>query len=331
MIFYVSFYDLVPQLSLGRLAAQRIRKGALLKIQFKKGVTGYSDCHPWPELGDLPLLDQLELLKKGSLTSLTERSVTLARLDAEARGQRQSLWEGLEIPPSHALVTDPSRLTESSIEALAQAGFTRIKIKVGYDWREEACLLASFFPQLRCLGMKVRLDLNCALNAEQLALFLDTLGPMIEGLDFIEDPTPYDPLLWLKIQKDWKVRLAFDQMREEYRGELREGSFSVLILKPAIQKPEVALQMAKKFKVALVVTTYLDHPLGQFGAAWTAAGISHSSEIEMEPCGLFSHSVYQPNVFSSQISSKGPRLLPPGGTGLGWDTQLESLNWQEWI
>lgn len=329
MIFQVSFYELAPLISLGRLAAQRPRKGALLRIEFGDGAVGYSDCHPWLELGDLSLSDQLDFLKNGNLTNLTYQSLALARLDAEARAKKQSLWEGIKIPLSHALVTDLSRITEFDLDGFAREGFKRLKIKIGQDFLNEAQILLKLSPQLHRHSLKIRLDFNCGLNSEQVYRFLDALGPAIRDLDFIEDPTIYDPVLWTKIQKDWKVRLALDQMSDENQIKLVEGSFSILILKPAIQKPEIAIQIARKFKATLVVTSYLDHPVGQLGAAWIAADLSRSSGMAMETCGLLSHQAYQPNPFSTQMGSKGARLLPPEGTGVGMDAQLEKLNWQE--
>jgi O-succinylbenzoate synthase len=42
-----------------------MRQGALLKIVFADHLVGYADCHPWPELGDIPLAEQVALFSQG--------------------------------------------------------------------------------------------------------------------------------------------------------------------------------------------------------------------------------------------------------------------------
>src|SRR4051794_35404256 len=99
-IFYAP-YELKPKHSLNALTKMQVRRGFLLKID-----GGFADCHPWSEWGDAPLEKQLEALKCGQSTPLLERSFYFAQLDSAARLRGESLWMDLEIPPSHATVTD---------------------------------------------------------------------------------------------------------------------------------------------------------------------------------------------------------------------------------
>ena len=72
----------------------------------------------------------------------------------------------------------------------------------------------------------------------------------------------------------------------------------------------------------IVITSYMDHPMGQFGAAYFAA-------LHPAPrCGLFTHVLYEKNEFSERIVSDGARLLAPEGTGIGFDDLLEHLPWK---
>ena len=92
----------------------------------------------------------------------------------------------------------------------------------------------------------------------------------------------------------------------------------VLIVKPAVQElPRIALP--------IVITSSMDHPVGQFGAAYVAA--KHASLIDAR-CGLFTHVLYEPNEFSEAIRTDGSRLLPPAGTGVGFDALLERMPWE---
>src|SRR5947207_12510223 len=93
-------YELVPKRRLSAIAGRRV--GALIRIS-----DGFADVHPWPELGDLPLDEQLSLLARGVTTPLTARSLCFAALDAEARAASRNLFEGLTIPPSHWPGPDP--------------------------------------------------------------------------------------------------------------------------------------------------------------------------------------------------------------------------------
>ena len=84
----------------------------------------------------------------------------------------------------------------------------------------------------------------------------------------------------------------------------------------------ISLRLARAYGKELVVTSYLDHPLGQACAAWTAA------RLGVKTAGLLTHSVYEPNLFSASILARGPRLAFSPGTGFGWDKELASLEWE---
>ncbi len=360
-----SLYELFPKTPLGSVAALAPRKGSLLKIQFKDGKVGYADCFPWPELGDLPLTSQLDLLKKGHLTNLTRRSLFFAQMDSEARAAHTSLWnfgdkgdmgkrENREshiggIPPSHALLAHLKLLTPVLLESLASQGFTSIKLKLGSsNFREGARVLAQLGSLLRQYSLKVRLDFNSALTGDDVEIFFQELGQGLdpglnqklnqklklarEQIDFIEDPTPYDSRLWSEIQKKWGVRLALDRMSEEIQSHLVPGSFSLVVLKPAIQDPKWMTALAEKFGVNLVVTSYLDHPFGQYCAAWTAVQLcrlgKEKGRVKVEACGLLSHFSYEPQGVSDWIDSQGPDLKIPQGVGLGMDQNLAHQIWK---
>ena len=75
--------------------------------------------------------------------------------------------------------------------------------------------------------------------------------------------------------------------------------------------------------LALLARLYpADHPVGQFGAAYVAA--THHVNAR---CGLFTHVLYEPDAFFERVERDGARLLPPRGTGLGFDDLLERLPW----
>jgi len=92
------------------------------------------------------------------------------------------------------------------------------------------------------------------------------------------------------------------------------------IHKPAVDGPIPELPR-------VVVTSYLDHPIGQLGAAY-AASVSKC----LEPCGLLSHTAYKKNPFSERFQIVNERLVPDqSGTGIGYDDLLENMNWKRLV
>ncbi len=275
MACYFWRYELVPRRRLSAVAREGRREGALLRVD-----NGYADVHPWPELGDATLDEQLDLLARGETTALTRQSLGFAEIDGRAREAGRSLFEGLTIPPSHWPGPDPPE------------DFAIAKLKS----------LEHVPPRV-----KLRIDFNARLTSSQFVQIARELPR--ERIDFIEDPCPYDPQTWRLLRDLTGLKLALD------RGIGGEG-VDVLVVKPAVQ------EMPRTTK-EVVVTSYMDHPVGQFFAAFTAA--SHQVRAT---CGLFTHVLYEPNAFIERIASDGPGLLPPGGTGVGFDDLLASIPWK---
>ena len=284
------------------------RYGALLRFQFPDGLIGYADCHPWVELGDDPLQKQLSLLSQSVTTPITERSKYFARLDAKARTKKLNIFSNLEIPSSHMLVMDQS----FDLQSVIQQGFTRIKLKV-----TDTTSLKYLLPLIPD-NLKLRLDFNSKISKESFQKCLDEILPWLSKIDFIEDPFPFDSSSWKAIQQQYKVSLARDHGSQK---SLESDSHDVIIIKPAKQDVRKFEELPKR----LVITSYLDHPLGQLGAAFFAAKLAP----EVDVCGLLSHCVYQTNEFSEQIENHGPYLIPPQkGTGFGFDHILSKLEWK---
>jgi len=249
-----------------------VREGALLRDG-----DGFADVHPWPELGDAPLDEQLARLGRGETTPLTRASLRLAALDGDARRRGVSLFEGLTIPASHWPGPDPP------------PGFDTVKLK----------RVAEVPAHLR-----IRIDFNARLTPDEFLRVAETLPR--DRIDFIEDPCPYDEAVWQDLRSRTGLRLALDRF---------EGVADVLVHKPALRQEWPSHQ-------DVVVTSYMDHPVGQFGAAYVAA--THATNPR---CGLMTHVLYEPDAFNERIERDGARLLPPRGTGIGFDDLLESLPW----
>jgi L-alanine-DL-glutamate epimerase and related enzymes of enolase superfamily len=268
-------YELIPRRRLSAIAAEGPRRGVLIRVG-----GGFADVHPWPELGDAPLDEQLARIRRGETTPLTASSLRFAAIDAAARRDGLRLFDGLIIPPSHWPGADPP------------AGFATVKLKT----------LEKIPGHVR-----LRIDFNATLRPDEFERIAATLPR--ERIDFIEDPCPYDPTLWRRLRDRTGLRLALD------RGTGTED-VDVIVVKPAVQE-------IPSTRAEIVVTSYMDHPLGQLCAAYAAA----TAHI-MTTCGLVTHVLYESDPFIERMQLDGTRLVAPGGTGFGFDDLLENLPWR---
>ncbi|HXA16003.1 MAG TPA: hypothetical protein VN380_03370 [Thermoanaerobaculia bacterium] len=271
-------YELKPKRRLSAIAAEGPRRGALIRID-----GGVADIHPWPELGDAPLDEQLTMLARGETTPLTRASLRFAAIDADARRDGRSLFEGLIMPPSHWPGPDPP------------TGFDTVKLKS-----------IDRIPE----HVRLRIDFNATLTPDEFVRIVAILP--CERIDFIEDPCPYDAAVWTELRARTGLRLALD--RAGVAGQ-RNGA-DVLVIKPAIEE-------IPRTDSELVVTAYMDHPIGQLCAAYAAATAGITTT-----CGLVTHVLFEPDPFIERMQIDGARLIPPGGTGWGFDDLLERLPWR---
>lgn len=278
---WISPYELVPRAKLSALAAATPRRGALLRVG-----NGFADIHPWPELGDAPIDEQLSLLARGRQTALTAASIRFARIDAGARREGRSLFEGVNIPESHW----PAAAGE------APQCFDTIKVKMP----------GGVLPPRG----RLRLDFNAILNEVEFERTARTLPR--ERVDFVEDPCPYDPEVWARLRERTGLRLALDR-------KVGRAGVDVLIVKPAVQSIKPSELPAG---MEIVVTSYMDHPVGQLHAAVVASSLATNTR-----CGLVTHVLYETNAFSERLGLDGARLVGPPGIGIGFDDLLEGLPW----
>ena len=155
--------------------------------------------------------------------------------------------------------------------------------------------------------VRLRIDFNATLTPDEFERIAKTLPR--ERIDFIEDPCPYDAAVWCDLRARTGLRLALDR-------ETGTEAVDVIVAKPAVQE-------MPRSDAEIVVTSYMDHPIGQLCAAYAAA----SAHITTT-CGLVTHVLYESEAFIEQMQLDGPRLVPPAGTGFGFDDLLGALNWR---
>lgn len=306
-------YELHSAGVLNARSERRAFEGALLAID-----GGYGCIHPWPELGDPGLDALLAMMRDGDRHELADRARCCAALDRAARQEGRSLFAGLKVPVSHATIPQWSG---EAVARAVQAGFVVIKLKAGRDVAREAGLLNDFareYPDIRW-----RLDFNGRTSVHDVCVFLECLRDSTkEKIDFLEDPCSFDEEHWLALREVGGLRLAMDR---GVRPGLREAD--VLVIKPASADPREFRVSAAEHAQWLVVTSAMDHPVGQCFAAFEAARLSAGAMELVAECGLQTHGLFEADAFTERLGAAGPVFHPPGGTGLGFDDLLEGLPW----
>lgn len=292
MIFYHR-YELKSAGSLNAKSGRTSFEGSLIRSE-----DGVGCLHPWPELGDATLDEQLKQAAAGNFTPQFSRALDCCRADGIARRAGVSLFAGKTIPLSHATLPQTPSINE--LEALAAEGFEAVKIK----WLNDFLLKES--------PLKLRIDFNAALSADQFLRVIHKLPATIKArIDFVEDPCDYDPAVWTKLAQETQLNLALDRTADENPNFIQ------------VWKPALGSQPAPNRAGRIITTSYMDHAVGQMFAAWEAANLA-SNEL----CGLLTHKLFEQDAFFQQVRSIGPQLLAPKGTGLGFDDLIERLPWK---
>lgn len=309
----ISRYRLKSRGILNSISNRRYFDGALIQID-----GGYGCIHPWPELGDPTLEKCLADLAGVRRWPIVRRAIRCAEYDRVSRNFENSLFEEMEIPKSHATLA----IADAAAIALAiEAGFTTIKLKAGRDLTAESRLLetsAGEFPAL-----KWRLDFNESLTPEQVAEFLLNLtGKARMAIDFLEDPCPYSESAWTELRCKTRMNLAVDR-----EAGPSSSAAQVMVIKPAIDEPFLLGEAAIAHNQRVVVTSYMEHPLGQAFAAWEAARLELQFPGLVGLCGLQTHHLFEPDAFTEALGPWSPDFKVPEGTGLGFDDLLEALPW----
>lgn len=322
-------YTLHSRGSLNAVSQRREFHGALIKVN-----EGIGCLHPWPEFGDAPVHQQLDLLRNGGSSKVIERALRMAAVDGEARRREVSLFAGLEIPPCH-YSWDSHQDAETQMQRVVDEGWQAVKTK-GWGNVNEVLryldTLGSSTFQCRdlpsnstseCRATKVRIDFNSCLSEVQFVEFLTGMSdPVRSMLDFVEDPFPYDAQRWNYVQKTYGVRLALDkQLRGAHSG------FDVAVLKPGRREwREMVDDLSAQVRV--VMTSAMDHAIGQSFAAYEAAMAWRELGDRMDLCGLATNHLFAPDAFFERLSARGGKLeVDRSGTGLGFDEVLQTLPW----
>jgi len=313
----IHHYSLQPKTALNRLSTVGARSGTLLRIWFKDlAKPGHADLFPWVELGDLPLGLQLETLKEGTPLPLVAASVLWAYEEARAVAQGVSFFPGTAIP-CHTTLLDRSEMN-------AEVKLAKLKISAHEvaNWQDTE----EFFKQFP--ETQWRLDFNGLFHDLNDARdFWEQVSPAArKKIEFLEDPVSEELMASPELKKIFTgSKIALDR----HLSEENIKNAHVLVLKPVMFAPDILVAVALGFKGDVVVTSAMDHPLGQLIALRGAQLIQKVIGPRSSAAGLLTHSCYEAHAASSWVKTEKGTLCPTNA-GLGWGVrdQLDQLKWE---
>jgi len=321
---YVHRYHMQSRQGLNSRSHTTKHEGALIRVEID-GVSGYGCLHPWVELGDSSLEELVLELKQGRMSRQVRCALHCAEIDRDARLKGVSLFDGIEVPDSHATIVGGLDRVAIAVEQ----GFDTVKVKMGRDVESDTQLVKEVheaFPEL-----SLRFDFNGVLSVGQIIQFVKSMSSNArKQIDFLEDPCSLGDPVWEKLRDSYGIKTAVDRGVKKASQNDSKLEFDYAVLKPAINRSDKLCDLAVSNGRNVVVTSYMDHPIGQCYAAYTA-GLLDQKYLGLvhERCGLMTHGLYEPTAFTERLGQKSPQWKSPhGGTGLGFDDLLEVLDWE---
>ena len=309
----ISRYRMKARGFLNSISKRREFEGALIRID-----DGFGCIHPWPELGDPTLEKCLADLAGAQRWPIVRRALRCADYDRVTRASEESLFEEMEVPASHATL---AKQDVAELERAIEAGFSVVKLKCGRELKKEGHFIDTMTAEYPAL--KWRLDFNESMTPDEAVTFLESLAEKTRtAIDFVEDPCPYSESAWKELRRRTRMQFAVDR-----ESAPLSTAAQVMVVKPAVDEPFLLGEAAMMNSQRVMVTSYMDHPLGQAFAAWEAARLELQFPGLVGVCGLQTHHLFEANAFSELLGPWSPTFKPPGGTGLGFDELLEALPW----
>lgn len=319
-------YTLKPAQHLSAAANIGDRSGVLLKIEWPDGLVGYSDLHPWIELGDTSWEEQLAGIRQGHISTMLEQSIWMARKDAQLRKQDKNIFEGLASIKNNYIVTDIRSEPEGLADRLKSEGFETVKIKVGRDLKQEAEYISALG---RDGAFKLRLDFNGLGTWQTYERFMSSIDKVsLTRVQYVEDPFPYDPQAWMDAKRFAPIAIDNQISRVDLK-KLPVKPFDVVILKPAKMDVSGTLQNCIIHDLKVAVTSYMDHPVGVIHALAIASELKKAHPQRVLDAGCMTLRLFQMDTYAAEVVSSGAFLKRPNGRGIGFDALLAKEPWSQ--
>jgi O-succinylbenzoate synthase len=208
------------------------------------------------------------------------------------------------------------------MQRVMEEGWPAIKAKGFANYGETIRFLEGCAKRFEAQGVRLRVDFNGVLDRFTFEKFVEFMPLRVyRALDFVEDPFPYDAEAWETVRQRWGVRLALDKgWKDGTHG------FDAVVVKPARRDWRTVAQTHPE--QPLVLTSAMDHALGQMFAAYQAAEALAEGQA-LDFCGLCTEHLFEKDEFFERVISKGGFLeADRSGGGLGFGEVLEALPWR---
>jgi O-succinylbenzoate synthase len=310
-------YALTPKATPNRLSSTNKRSGALINVKFKgHSREGFADLFPWPELGDEPLELQVQSLIQGTPLRLAAASLTWAFYEAKAASLGKQLTSETAYP-CHKTVLSHAQ----EIEPCFQIAKLKISSETIGDW-ESIEALRNKYPKL-----KWRFDFNGLFKTKEEAhSFYKKLSPaMLDAIDFLEDPYSSE------LMEDSEALKVFQDLVIAVDRNPTPKALSVnkiWVIKPVYFSPDYLLNEVRHFPGKVVITSNMDHALGQLIALHSAKEIANTLRDRLLPGGLLTQENFAFYPEMNWVETKQNQLQPTS-LGLGWGPidELLKLSW----
>jgi len=305
-------YALRPTQAPNRLSSKALREGALLRVYFPHLKSfGHADLFVWPELGDATLPQELKALKDVPFRA-GAAALAWAQYEARAVAQGLSLYDATRTIPSHQTLTGRDEVAATAAKLKISAADVR-------QWKEVEAYC------LRHPGVRWRFDFNALFeHFEDAQKFWQKVSPELKArTDFLEDLT--GPALMHSEELHQLVaptRLALD------RG-LPEIEDLLWVIKPTTFAPDYLFDEVRAFPGQVVLTSNMDHPLGQLQALHFAQRLHKVAPKQIFGTGLCTQDVYETHAASHWLETRDQALRPTVSSPIGWPVhlELEKLSW----
>lgn len=267
------------------------RAGALLKIEWNTGKTGYCDVHCWPEYGEKPLDEVLANGLAGGNDPRWESVIAANAFDARFRFLQRNAFLGLALPSTHKLLTSMAEINSTLLAGIWSVGYQTIKLKLSRPDLHKSKELSEWIEDSE---FKWRLDWGGALRAKEAEQWwMDLSEEVRKRIDYVEDPTRGEkvgiPAPWAN---DWYF----------------QPEAKIKIFKPTHDFLSVTEDYER-----VIFSHSLEHSLGRSYALWMAAQFYRDHRLAPEVCGFDNGSV---------------RVRPSQGCGFWPEFELHVLKWE---
>lgn len=318
-------YNLMPLAIAGGMSKIEVRSGAILKVTWPNGNSGYSDIMPRKELGDQDLQVHFENFKKGHLSDLMEQAIFLAKNDSAFRSLKKNAFDGTKKVKNNYFISNILGLDSTSLDGIKSQNFSSLLIDLGRDLEAESVAVRRL---LRQSNLSVRLDFNAKADWSSFERFMTNIEPGLRArIEFIEDPIPYDPDSWKEAARLGPLGIESQLKFVDWSKPTKIPPIKVISIRPSRIDIEEAIHNAQSINAKMLITSSLEHPVSVAHATLVASDLMTRFPNQVLDHDCLYQNFFAPHLLSGSLMTMGPYIVTSKGTGIGFDRNFAALKW----